>query len=51
MAEYPLRVNFNDQWVKNLEEFLKTKEGKKIVLTDLNDVVRFMLTSYIKEHS
>ena len=51
MAEYPLRVNFNDQWVKTLEEFLETKEGKKIALTDLNDLVRFIITSYIKEHS
>jgi len=51
VPDYPLRVNFNEEWVQKLKEFLQTEEGKKIPLIDLNDVVKFMITTYIKEHS
>lgn len=51
VADTPLRVQFSDEEKLQLEKFLKTEEGKKIPLTDHKKIVRFIVATYIKEHS
>jgi len=37
--------------LKKIEDYLKTKEGKKIAIRDPKKVIPYLLTKYLEEHS
>jgi len=47
----PFKVYFSDDDVEKIKKFLETKEGKKLADMPLRKVIRFIITTYIKDHS